>query len=61
MIGWLVRILLVIAGFITSFFVSRDALKFGVIQMVITVLLFTLMVIVIAFWPNVKAWFKRLR
>jgi len=60
MLGWIIRILLVIAGFITSLFVSRDALNFDVIQMVVGVLLFTFLVIIIAFWPVLKAWFKRI-
>ena len=59
MIGWLIRILLVVSGFITSIFISRDELKFGVLQMVVAVLLFTFIVIIIAFWPTVKSWFRR--
>ncbi|EKD55214.1 MAG: hypothetical protein ACD_60C00024G0014 [uncultured bacterium] len=59
MLGWIVRVLLVLAGFITSLFVSRDALKFDVIQMVVAVLLFTLLVAIVAFWPMLKAWFMR--
>lgn len=59
MLGWIVRILLVVAGFITSWFVAHDALNFAFIQMVVAVLLFTLVVAVIAFWPMLKDWFKR--
>lgn len=59
MIGWVVRILIVVSGFIASLFISRDELKFDVIQMVIAVFLFTFSVAIIAFWPMLKAWFKR--
>lgn len=58
--GWVVRILMVVAGFITSFFISRDELKFDIIQMVVAVLLFTFLVAIIAFWPMLKVWFKRI-
>lgn len=56
---WIIRGLLVIAGSITSWFVSRDALNFAIIQMVMAVLLFTLVIIIAAFWPAIKKWFKR--
>ena len=58
MLGWIVRVLLVLAGFITSWFVARDALNFGIMQMVVAVILFTLIVAVAAFWPILKIWFK---
>ena len=59
MLEWTVRILLVISGSIGSWFVARDALNFAIVQMVIAVLLFTIMVLIAAFWPNIKKWFKR--
>lgn len=59
MVGFIARILLVIAGFFTSFFVAEDALSFPIIQMVITVLLFTLMVATLAFLPEIKRWWQR--
>ncbi|ARG97877.1 hypothetical protein B6N58_09520 [Legionella micdadei] len=59
MLGWLVRVLFVIAGSITSLFVSRDALNFSIFQMVIAVLLFTILVIIIAFWPMFTHWYKQ--
>lgn len=58
MIGWLSRILLVVSGFIASLFVARDALNFGLVQMTIAVLLFTLFVAFLAFWPMLKEWIK---
>ena len=33
MFGWLVRVLLIVAGAITGWFVTRDATNFGVLQM----------------------------
>lgn len=59
MLGWLVRIFLVISGSITSLFVSRNALNFNIFQMVVAVLLFTLIVFIVAFWPLLINWFKR--
>lgn len=59
MFGWLIRILFVLASFITSFFVAKDALNYNFVQMVIVVILFTLMVAIIAFWPLLKSWFKK--
>lgn len=60
MLEWFVRMLFVVAGFITSFFVARDALNFGVIQMTIAILLFTILVFIIAFWPSLKKEFMKL-
>lgn len=59
MLDWIVRLLLVISGAITSWFVARDALNFAVVQMVIAVLLFTLVIFIAAFWSTLKNWFKR--
>lgn len=59
MIGWLIRILFFIAGSITSLFITRDALNFSIFQMVIAVLIFTVLVIAIAFWPMFYSWYKQ--
>lgn len=61
MLGLIVRLLMVIAGSITSWFVSADALNFDVIQMVIAVLVFTIIIFVIAFWSNIVGWYRRIR
>ena len=61
MIGWIVRILFVLAGAITSWFVAEDALNFEIIQTVIAVLLFTVAVFIIVFRPVIKNWFRALR
>ena len=52
MIGWIVRGLLATGGVVTSWFIARDAPNFGVIQMVMSLMLLTLVVAVIAFWPE---------
>jgi hypothetical protein len=59
-IGWIVRLLFVVAGFIASWFVARDALNFGTVQMVIAVFLFTFVVMTIAFWSTWKTWLKHI-
>jgi len=59
MLGWFVRILLLIAGYIASLFVARNALNFDLVQMVIAVILFTLFVLLLAFWPAWRMWRKR--
>lgn len=58
MLRWFFQLLMILAGLITSWFVARDALNFDTIQMVVTVLLFTVMVLIIAFWPALKNWFR---
>lgn len=48
MLGWIVRILFVIAAPITALFVARDALNFGLIQTFVAMLLVTALVGLIA-------------
>jgi hypothetical protein len=50
-LSWLVRGLLIIGGVVTSWFVAKDTVHFGAIQMTITVLLMILVVFALAFWP----------
>ena len=59
MFGWFIRILLLISGSIASWFVARNSLNFQIVQMVIAVLLFTFAILLIAFWANLCAFFKR--
>jgi len=51
MVGWAARILLIVAGTLTSWLVAKDEPIFGVVQMTIAVLLFVLLIFVLAFWP----------
>jgi hypothetical protein len=56
---WIVRILLIIAGPIAAWFVSRDADNFGFFQMVVAIILVAAFVIVAALWPpRWKPWSK---
>ena len=52
MLNWIVRGLLVVAGIVTGIFIAEDAPNFGVIQMMVALLLLTLIVAAIAFWPS---------
>ena len=59
MLQWIIRALFVVSGSISSWFVAKDALNFEIVQMVISVLLFTIAIAILAFWPTIKSWFKR--
>lgn len=52
MLSWVARGLLIAAGVVTGWFVAKDAPNFGVIQMMVALLLITLIVAIIAFWPD---------
>jgi hypothetical protein len=56
MLDWLVRSIMFVAAIIAGWFVTEDAANFGVIQMVISVLLVTLIVAVAAFWESIGDW-----
>ncbi|MDX3775261.1 hypothetical protein QE250_14165 [Chromatiaceae bacterium AAb-1] len=58
MLGWLARFFLVAGGVIASWFVSREANNFEVVQMVIAIFLFVLVAVVAAFWPLLVRRFK---
>ncbi len=49
MISWIVRLLMIAAGVVTSWFVAKDAVNFGVVQMMVALLLLTLVVAVLRF------------
>lgn len=51
MLSWVVRLLLIVSGFVAEFFVAKDALNFEVIQGVVATMLVALFVFVLAFWP----------
>jgi hypothetical protein len=56
MLNWLVRPIMFVAAIIAGWFVAEDAANFGIIQMVISVLLVTLIVTVAAFWDSIGDW-----
>jgi hypothetical protein len=58
MLGWIVRILLIVAGAITGWFVARDATNFGVLQMFVMLALITVFVAALASLPMVLSWLK---
>lgn len=58
MFGWLVRVLLIVAGAITGWFVTRDATNFGVLQMFVMLALITVFMGILALWPAVLSWFR---
>lgn len=60
MLGWAIRLLFVVAGFIASFFVARDALNFSMVQVMIVVLLFTTLVGILTFWPAIRDWTRHI-
>jgi len=51
-LGWVVRGLLIVAGFVASWFVAKDAPQFGLMQMAVSLLLLVLVLWVLAFWPE---------
>ena len=52
MLSWIVRLLMIVAGFVTSWFIAKDAPIFGVAQAMMTLVLIALIVAVVAFWPQ---------
>jgi uncharacterized membrane protein YeaQ/YmgE (transglycosylase-associated protein family) len=52
MLGWIVRGLLIVAGFVASWVVAKDAPQFGLVQMAVGLLLMMFVVAVLAFWPE---------
>ena len=52
MLGWIVRGLLIVAGFVASWFVAKDAPQFGIMQMAVALFLFVLVVAVLTKEPN---------
>jgi len=59
MLSWLARGLLIVAGFVASWFVAKDAPQFGLVQMAVALLLFVLVVWILAFWPQRWTLLKR--
>ena len=51
MLHWLIRGLLIVAGVVTGWFVAGDAPNFGIVQVMVALMLITLAVAAVAFWP----------
>lgn len=58
MLNWLIRPIMFVAAIIAGWFVAEDAANFGVVQLVISVLLVTLLVAIAAFWESIRDWFR---
>jgi hypothetical protein len=52
MISWVIRLLMISAGAVTGWFIAKDAPIFGVARLMVGLLLLTLIVAVLAFWPS---------
>jgi hypothetical protein len=52
MLGWFARGLLIGAGFVAGWFVTKDAPQFGLMQVAVAIILLVLVVWVLAFWPE---------
>lgn len=50
MLNLIIRPIMILAAFIASYFVARDAVNFSIIQMVVALLLIAALVGVAAFW-----------
>jgi hypothetical protein len=50
MLAWIVRCLLLLAAPIAALFVSRDALNFGIIEMLVATMLIVGFVLAVAAW-----------
>ncbi|HYM03112.1 MAG TPA: hypothetical protein VET85_09215 [Stellaceae bacterium] len=59
MFGLITRVVLLLAGVITGWFVTQDAASFGTIEMSIAILLITFFVAAAAFGPSFIARFRR--
>ena len=51
MLGWLVRIILILSGTILEWFVAKDSTNFSVLLGVLSIVLFTMVLFALVFWP----------
>ncbi|MCG7394080.1 hypothetical protein MHY87_14310 [Microvirga sp. ACRRW] len=52
MLGWVVRIFMIVSGVVAGLFIAKDAPLFGMVQVMVMLLLLALIVAVLAFWPE---------
>jgi len=50
MVAWIIRVLLFLAAPIAALFVARDALNFGVIETLVSIVMIALFVLAAALW-----------
>jgi len=58
MINWIVRILLLLAGVVTSWFVTPDSANFSVVQAAVAIVLLALFVSAAVFLPSLMRLFS---
>jgi hypothetical protein len=58
MINWIVRILLILAGVITSWFVTPDSANFSVVQAAVAIVLLAFFVSAAVFLPSLMRFFS---
>ncbi len=51
----IIRVMMVLAAPVTALFVARDAASFGIVQTMVSMILFTAVIAIIAFWPGRKS------
>jgi hypothetical protein len=51
MLSWLVRLILILSGSILEWFVAKDSTNFSVLQGVLSIVLFTIVLLALVFWP----------
>lgn len=61
MMYWLVTPLMALAAGIAALFIAPDAANFGVVQMVVSVLLFAGLIALIVFWGPIMEWLRNRR
>jgi hypothetical protein len=61
MVEWLARMVLVVAGAITDWFIVRDSPNFDLVQMTVGILLVTLVVAIAVFSPILVSRFRARR
>ena len=59
MIQFVAGVFMMLAGLLVSIFIPKEALSFPIVQMVIAVFLFTVFVLILAFWTDAGKFFKR--
>ncbi len=52
--AWLARILLIAGGVVASWFVAKDVPSFTIAQGMMAIVLLTILVAVLAFWPSFR-------
>ena len=58
--GWIVRLLLIAADLVAGWFVARDAINFPIISFVAGLFLLVIFVALLAFWPAIVQFFRKL-